>query len=202
MRTPSLTIQPKTYHHGDLRESLLNAAVAALKTGEPRELSLRELGRSVGVTAAAPYNHFSSKDELLNELSLRGHEMLLKQLQHAVPKPAHPAGKLPAFVCAYLRFAREHPAHYKVMFLRGSRVEDPVTHERPNESSFRLGCTMIQSQVPSLSLQQARQRTIAVFALLHGLVLLSTEGTLRRTYSKAIEEKSAIDAAVRLMTWA
>jgi AcrR family transcriptional regulator len=200
MKSRSLTSKSKTYHHGNLRESLLDTAVATLKTRDSRELSLRELGRSVGVTAGAPYNHFSCKDELLSELSLRGHRKLLKELDQAVPDPTHPAGQLPAFVRAYLRFGRQHAAYYKVMFLRGIAVEDHATHERPNESSFQLCCAMIQSQIPSLPMEQAVQRTIAVFALLHGLVLLNMEGTLRRSYTEEIEEKSAIDATLRLMT--
>ena len=62
-----------------------------------------------------------------------------------------------------------------------------------------MGRTVRQQQASHLKMR-AEQRTIAVLTLLHGLVLLNTEWTLRRRYSKAIEERSAIDAAARLMT--
>ena len=63
----------QTYHHGDLRQALLTAAVELLKTKDAKSLSLREVARAAGVSHTAPYRHFEDKAALLAAIAQEGH---------------------------------------------------------------------------------------------------------------------------------
>ncbi len=106
---------PKRYHHGDLRRALLDAAVALVAEGGVDALNLREAARRAGVSHNAPYRHFADKEALLVAIATEGFERLAEALE-----AAEAAGDdFERFVGggeAYLRFALEHSAHYRVMF--------------------------------------------------------------------------------------
>lgn len=110
------------YHHGHLREALVEAADRAVRDGAA-ELSLRELARDVGVSANAAYRHFEDKAALLTALAVTGFERLAQRMQRgqaAVGKPgsavAVAVGRFKATGRAYVDFALEHPGLFRVMF--------------------------------------------------------------------------------------
>ena len=72
MKTTSATLEPKPYHHGDLRRALMDSADAILERDGPNALSLRAVAREAGVSPAAPYHHFKDKDELLSAIAREG----------------------------------------------------------------------------------------------------------------------------------
>jgi AcrR family transcriptional regulator len=187
------------YHHGNLREALEHAALSALKSAEPRDLSLRRLAKDIGVSPGAPYRHFANKTELFNSLSLKGHRAWLGELRRIFSGAPGLKQQIPELVRSYLRFGRENQAYYKLMFLAGIPVKDPETGEEPNAASFHLLGDVIQAEAPALKREQVQQRTVAVFALLHGLLQLKMEGTLRSSFGEDIEEQSAIAALRRLL---
>ncbi|MEO0533317.1 MAG: TetR/AcrR family transcriptional regulator [Cyanobacteria bacterium P01_A01_bin.123] len=106
------------YHHGDLRQSLIDAALALIaEKRDASTLSLREVARRVGVSHAAPYRHFPDKDTLLAAVAEEGFHILTRCLQGGVDKtPDDPLRELQASGVAYIKFARSHPSHYRVMF--------------------------------------------------------------------------------------
>ena len=75
--------RPKSYHHGNLRAELLDAAIEQLRSSSVEDLSLRALARSVGVSQTAPYRHFADKGELLAAMATRGYRGLLSALHRA-----------------------------------------------------------------------------------------------------------------------
>jgi AcrR family transcriptional regulator len=105
------------YHHGDLRQSLIDAAIALIREEGISDLSLRHVARRVGVSHNAPYRHFQDKDALLAAVAEQGFEGLGVAMetarQSASPNAAH---QLAAIGIAYVHFAIAHPAHYRVMF--------------------------------------------------------------------------------------
>jgi AcrR family transcriptional regulator len=105
----------KSYHHGNLRNELLDTAEAQLAEGVD-ELSLRALARSVGVSQTAPYRHFSDKNELLVALATRGYEQLLSELKEAGKTAGGPEGQLAAFAHTYVNYAVDHPDLFRLMF--------------------------------------------------------------------------------------
>lgn len=107
----------RTYHHGDLESALLAASVELIAAKGADAFTLREAARRVGVTHAAAYRHFADKDTLLEAIATHGYVELAERLQLAasrVPK-ADAAGRLTRIALAYVRFAVEHEARFRVM---------------------------------------------------------------------------------------
>lgn len=105
----------KRYHHGNLRNELLDTAETQLAEGV-EELSLRALARAVGVSQTAPYRHFSDKNELLVALATRGYEQLLLKLKEAGQQANGPEQQLGVFAHTYVNYAVQHPDLFRLMF--------------------------------------------------------------------------------------
>ncbi|TNC11012.1 TetR/AcrR family transcriptional regulator [Methylobacterium terricola] len=112
------------YHHGDLRRSLIAAAQALLRTGGIEAVTLREAARQAGVSHNAPYRHFPSREALLAAVAAEGFR-ILHRAQADAAEGAAPADRLKAFGRAYLRFAAEDRASFRLMF--GGAL-DPADH--------------------------------------------------------------------------
>jgi AcrR family transcriptional regulator len=106
----------KTYHHGNLAESLISAAASLLAEKGPNQISLREIARNAGVSHGAPAHHFGDKPGLLTAVAVRGHELLARD-QILSQNPANAVyERLVAAGTAYVRFAVREPGFYSVMF--------------------------------------------------------------------------------------
>ncbi len=115
--TPSTRKTAAPYHHGNLREALLEAGLALLTEHGPEALGLRELARHAGVSRTAPYRHFDSKESLIAAIACQGFGELRSYLEEARRREGDDLERW--FLEAarqYLRFAFTHSAHYKVMF--------------------------------------------------------------------------------------
>jgi AcrR family transcriptional regulator len=106
----------KAYHHGDLREALLESAGALLEKEGPAGLSLRQLGRELGVTPGAPYRHFEDKDALLAALAAEGYRKLRAAIVEEVDSAQNGEERLKRAGVGYLRFATSHPELFRLMF--------------------------------------------------------------------------------------
>src|SRR5688500_3897951 len=104
----------RSYHHGDLRNALLEAALALIAQGRVGELSLREVARRAGVTYAAPYHHFADKSALLAAVATQGFEKLVEKFDRVAARRLAPEAELVAMAQAYVAFALAHPSHYRV----------------------------------------------------------------------------------------
>ncbi len=140
-RAPRPRAKPAgSYHHGDLRETLLDAAEALLAQRGASALSLRDVARGAGVSHAAPYHHFAGLPELLAALAERSFQQLGAAMQAGVA--AHPVDareQLLAIATAYVEFARRRPARFRLMFgpVLASRSQHPGL-DRAAEASFRV----------------------------------------------------------------
>src|ERR1700759_254126 len=113
------------YHHGNLKEALIDAALDLIARKGPAGFTFAEAARSAGVSPAAPYRHFRDRDELLANIAQQGFERFEAQL-NAAWNDGRP-DTLTAFQrlgVAYLAFAREHPAYYSAMFESGLPLEN------------------------------------------------------------------------------
>jgi AcrR family transcriptional regulator len=102
----------RPYHHGDLRQAVLTAAIAVLDESGPTQLSLRDLARRAGVSHAAPAHHFGDKAGLLTAVAAQGYQLLADTLTAARQRSAD----FLEVGVAYVRFAVDHRAHFEVMF--------------------------------------------------------------------------------------
>lgn len=110
-----------TYHHGDLRNALVSAAIDVISTGGPELITLREVSRRVGVNHRAVYRHFSDLTALLAAVAEQGYRELTAAMSlavQAVPTRAAPERRVEAIALAYLTFALDHSSHYRIMFGR------------------------------------------------------------------------------------
>jgi len=103
------------YHHGDLRAALVRAALELLEESGASELSLRGVARRAGVAPSAPYRHYPDRDALLSAVAAVGYRELTEKLATAHPSPSTP-DDLAAVAVAYVEFARQRPALFRVMF--------------------------------------------------------------------------------------
>lgn len=104
------------YHHGNLRAALIEAGLQALEEGERAELSLRDLARRAGVSANAAYHHFENKEALLSALAAEGFRRLHGVQQQAPRGKAGREAALRAVGRAYVQFAMDHPALFRLMY--------------------------------------------------------------------------------------
>ncbi len=105
------------YHHGDLHESLLQAATLIIREAGVDGLSMRKLADRVGVSRTAPYHHFRDKQALLSELALKGFRQYSQQIDTLFADPLlDGVQQLEQFVRLYLKFALDNPELYNLMF--------------------------------------------------------------------------------------
>lgn len=132
--------EKQAYHHGNLRQALVDAAVRILEAEGLSALSLRRIARDVGVSQAAPYSHFKDKSELLQAVCSAGHEIFYQRM---VKEAGDSEG--PAYIAGlgrgYIYFALENPALFELMFsgnlLDNPEVPDPGS-DPANGQGYRL----------------------------------------------------------------
>ena len=178
---PSSATKPaRTYHHGDLRNALIDAGLAALEVQDASELSLRALARDLGVSANAAYRHFADKNALLAALAAEGFRRFA-QAQH----DAHVAGHGDATVTglAYVQFAQRHPALFRLMFGRFTRTCVEPTLQASAMLAFEQ--LLAHSKTPAAAGgsdapvdETTLMRALARWSLVHGLSHLLLEGQL------------------------
>ncbi|MFE3070808.1 TetR/AcrR family transcriptional regulator [Streptomyces sp. NPDC059247] len=150
-----------TYHHGDLRQAVLAAALGVIAAEGPGALSLRDLARRAGVSHAAPAHHFGDRTGLLTAVAAQGYGLLADALAGV--------GGLRERGVRYVRFATEHPAHFQVMFQPELlRADDPdlVAAKDRASAELRTGVTGLPD-VPD-----PRTAGIAAWSLAHGFATL------------------------------
>lgn len=109
----------RRYHHGDLRAALVDAAIALIAERGVRGFSLAEASRRVGVTTAAPYRHFTDREELLAAVAVRGLRTFAAMAAAGAGAAATPEQRLAAMAGAYVRFAAEHRPLFDTLFSAG-----------------------------------------------------------------------------------
>ncbi len=168
------------YHHGNLRQALVEAALDLIRAQGPQGFSLSDAAKAAGVTPAAVYRHFAGRDDLIAECALQGFVIFADVMERA-----HDGGRpsaLKAFEAtgrAYLGFARAYPGHYMAMFESGLRVS--ATPELA-EAARRAGAVMTRAaQALAEHLPENRRPPAAMFAahvqaMSHGIVELYARG--------------------------
>ena len=165
--------EPRPYHHGDLRASLLQAAARWLDEQGPETLTLRELARAAGVSHAAPYHHFASRDELLAGVAELAFDRLADALSAAAAASTDAASALQDIGEAYVRAALAHPAQFRLMF--GPMLARKAGHpglQRAAERAFVVLLEAATAHAPARGLELA----LAGWSLSHGAANLAIDG--------------------------
>lgn len=157
------------YHHGELRRQLLDAAAEVVDSEGVDGLSMRALARSLGVSSAAPFRHFADKQELLDAVAERAGIEVDRRLEEAAHDGDDALTQFRAMTVAYVRYASEHPALFRLIQARSSASGlflGPVDDER----RLKLIALIIEGQNAGL-IPEADPELIALTqeALTHGL---------------------------------
>jgi len=127
------------YHHGNLKEALLRAALELIAKKGPAGFTFAEAARWAGVSPAAPYRHFRDRDELLASVARRGFEqfeaVLARAWDDGLPDPLRALDRLGK---AYLEFARNEPAYYSAMFEAGIPLDTSPELVQAGERAFAV----------------------------------------------------------------
>ena len=162
--------ESRPYHHGDLGRALVDAARRLLEAEGPSALSLRAVAREAGVSPAAPYHHFKDKAELLDAVAQEGWDVLSGLMADA-KRSATGLQQLTALGIAYVCFARDNPALYRVMYdATRDRESLPEGMEKDKDSAYcMVRDTMIEHGADPAAELHLELATIAAWCGAHGL---------------------------------
>ncbi|TDB86621.1 TetR/AcrR family transcriptional regulator [Actinomadura sp. 7K534] len=155
-----------SYHHGDLRRTIIEAAVDAISESGPAAWSLRELARRAGVSHAAPAHHFGDRAGVLTAVAAEGYARFADSLEAA-------GGELDELGLAYVRFAVEHRPYFEVIFR-------PELY-RPDDPEVRTGrdrASRVLTEGVRGAGEGGRTASIAAWSIVHGFAHLWLSGAL------------------------
>jgi len=183
----------RSYHHGNLKEALVRAALELIAEKGPSGFTFAEAARWAGVSPAAPYRHFRDRDELLSDIARRGFERfeiaLTQAWDNGRPTVMTAFERLGR---AYLAFARSEPAYYSAMFEAGIPLELNPDLREAGERAFavlRYATEQLIANMPAEGRPPALMMALHIWALSHGVASLFGRGdAARRPLPMAADE--------------
>ena len=187
--------KPERYHHGDLKNALLNAARDLVSEGSVDGFTLREVARRAGVSPAAPYHHFADKNDLVRQLAIRAFDTMRQNLQTAADSTADSAQQLEAMGVAYLHFAFTHAAEFRFMFKR--ELCAPPGQPDPLEVAGRAAQAVLHGAVVTAQANRTSRAgdpqpiVLTIWSAIHGLSGILLETPLGKTLTLGAAEGMA-----------
>ncbi|MBU2550019.1 MAG: TetR/AcrR family transcriptional regulator [Proteobacteria bacterium] len=184
---PDMQRKPKTnrtYHHGDLKAALLKNALEIIEREGVQALTIREAARRTGVSHTAPYRHFKNKNALLDAAAVEGFELVVQRMAERVQEyPGQPLQQFRACGLAYIEFAANHSAHYRVMFGSGlSEMQPSPELDQAKSASFKqlLDCLKNCQEAGFIRAGDLKSMALSTWSMVHGLVMLIIDGHVGR----------------------
>jgi AcrR family transcriptional regulator len=175
---------PRGYHHGNLKEALIRAALELIAEKGPAGFTFAEAARFAGVSPAAPYRHYRDRDDLLADVALRGFEQfadaLTKAWDDGRPDPMTAFERMGK---AYLAFARAEPAYYSAMFETGISPTTSAELGAAGDRAFaviRNASERLISGLPVGKRPPALMVALHVWSMSHGIASLFGRGDAAR----------------------
>ncbi|WP_170769575.1 TetR/AcrR family transcriptional regulator [Ruegeria lacuscaerulensis] len=169
------------YHHGNLKQALIEAALSLIEAKGPTGFTLSEAAKTAGVTPAAVYRHYQGREDLIAEAARQGFEMFADLMQFAYDKGQPSA--LAAFEAtgrAYLAFARKHPGHYIAMFESGisiNRTPELALAANRAKAVLEKAASDLSQHIPPEKRPPASMFSAHIWAMSHGVVELFARNT-------------------------
>jgi len=172
--------QPRGYHHGNLKETLIRAALELIAQKGPAGFTFAEAARWAGVSPAAPYRHYRDRDELISDVAKQGfvrfEQALLRAWDEGKPKPSEAFDRMGK---AYLHFARTEPAYYSAMFEAGIPLDANAELREAGDRAFnvlRQATEVMVATMPAKSRPPVMMMALHIWALSHGIASLFGRG--------------------------
>ena len=177
--TVNIKSRLRPYHHGNLRDSLVKAALELIRQQTTDELSLREVARNVGVSATAVYRHFPDKQALLDALCVEGQATLAEAQRVAMAAAGGGQKGFDNTGLAYVRFALANPALFRLMIKSRPSAASAESNPRVAGEALQVLESNVAAILPKKAKAQQRQlRAIHAWSLVHGLTMLILDGRL------------------------
>ena len=184
---------PRGYHHGNLKEALIQAALDLIRQKGPAGFTFAEAARWAGVSPAAPYRHFRDRDELMADVARRGFDLFAQVLARAWdegrPEPFFAFERVGR---AYLGFAHSEPAYYSAMFEAGLPLDASSELREAGDRAFavlRSAAEMLIARLPADKRPPALMVALHVWSMSHGIAsLFGRADAGRRALPMAPEE--------------
>jgi AcrR family transcriptional regulator len=175
----------KNYHHGDLKNALIQAGIEILSKEGVGGLSLRKVAQRAGVSHNAPYSHFSDKQSLIAAISTEGFKRLYDDLDAAISAyPDDPKKQLQEGAWAYVQFAMDHTDTFKIMFsaVLEKEKEYPAFVEISTQTFYRVvDLVRVCQEAGLLRPAPPEINAVAVWGQIHGIISLVLEGQISHT---------------------
>ena len=194
------------YHHGDLRNALIQAGLEILSEEGANALSLRKVAKKAGVSHAAPYRHFADKETLIAAIAEEGFHKLTERMKEGMINlsdvPGDPPAQLVEVGWVYIQFALDNPDHLRVMF--GGVIEKhdayPALQSASKEAFAQLIAVIQTLQdreyiVKGLPIQLA----VAMWSMLHGLAVLLIENQIPTTILEETPKEQIIQICIKTL---
>ena len=160
----------RPYHHGDLSRALVLAGRRILENQGPAALSLRAVAREAGVSPAAPYHHFKDKGELLEAVAKEGWRELGEAIARVREASPSALAAITEIGVAYVCFARQHPALYRIMYDSACDRETMIDHANEQESGWRhVADAIVEAGADPNDQREIELSTIAAWCVAHGV---------------------------------
>jgi AcrR family transcriptional regulator len=165
-----------TYHHGDLRDALVQAALAEVELGGPETISISALAKKLGVSQPAPYKHFADRETLLVAVTAEAFRQFNAILRASIQNPSK-RSKLSRLAQATLNFGLRRNGIYRLMFASRIMVSAPKGSELHAAALESLALLLEALEAPAVGLLRERS-ALKIWAALHGVVMLAEQGLL------------------------
>ncbi len=171
--------ESRAYHHGNLKEALIEAGRQILEEEGLDKLSLRGVARRAGVSQTAPYHHFKDKETLLAAIAQTGFQDLAGAARKALKEGKSPQDQLDRYGAGYVEFAAKHPALFNLMFSgQLSSDKDHTEFLETASVSFELlrQCVAQVLEANGAPPNLTDIRTLSSWSIVHGLATLIIDG--------------------------
>jgi AcrR family transcriptional regulator len=190
-------LKKKTYHHGDLKNALIQAGVEILAKDGVSGLSLRKVALKAGVSHSAPYAHFADKQALIAAISTEGFRQLYERVSRVTEKyKSQPAKQLIEVAWTYVQFAMDDPDRFKVMFSAVLEKEKEYPEfVAESQRNFQLVKMIVEANQASGQLRGGPSEMVALSAwgIVHGFVMLLLEGQIPHTVLEQISLRKLLE---------
>jgi AcrR family transcriptional regulator len=165
-----------TYHHGDLRQALVQAALREAEQGGPEAISIKALAKDLGVSQPAPYRHFADREALLQAVTAEAFRQFNAIMREAIARPSKRT-KLSRFAQAALDFGLRRHGTYRLMFASRTMACAPDDSELHLAAMETFDLLIEALEAPRVGLLRERH-ALQIWAALHGVVMLAEQGLL------------------------
>jgi AcrR family transcriptional regulator len=175
------------YHHGDLREALVRAALGEVERGGPESISLKALAKQLGVSQPAPYRHFADREALLAAVTAEAFRQFNTVLRESMRRPSK-RSKLSRIARATLDFGLRRNGIYRLMFASRIMAAASKGSELHQAAIETFGLVLEALEAPAVGLLRERY-ALQIWAALHGVVMLAEQGLLTGQVAQVTREE-------------